>query len=76
MDQDKLHELDKKVSVIEADIRTIKVNHLAHIEKDMASVLSKLDKQESRFYTLLTSVLGVLVASVGALLVMVIGFGN
>lgn len=76
MDQDKLHELDKKVSVIEADIRTIKENHLAHIEKDMDTVLAKLEQMDSRMFGLLTASVCILVAAVGALVFMGLNFGN
>lgn len=76
MDQDKLHELDKKVSVIEADIRTIKQNHLAHIEKDMDAVLAKLEQMDSRIFGLLTASLSILVAAVGGLVLMGLNFGN
>ena len=76
MQDEKYHELDKKVSVIENDIRTIKDNHLAHIEKDMDTVLAKLEQMDSRMFGLLTASLCILVAAVGALVVMGLNFGN
>ena len=73
---DRFHELDKKVSIIEADIRTIKENHLAHIEEDVALILSKLDRNESRLIAGLTGLVGILVAAVGALVFVGLTYGN
>ena len=73
---DRFHELDKKVSIIEADIRTIKENHLAHIEEDVASILSKLDRNDSRLIAGLAGSVGILVAAVGALVFVGLTYGN
>ena len=73
---ERFYELDKKVTVIEADIRTIKENHLAHIEADVASILSKLDRNDNRLIAGLAGFVCILVAAVGALVFVGLTYGN
>lgn len=73
---ERFYEMDKKVSLIEADIRTIKENHLAHIEADVASILSKLDRNDSRLIAGLAGFVCILVAAVGALVFVGLTYGN
>ena len=73
---ERFYELDKKVTVIEADIRTIKENHLAHIEADVASILSKLDRNDNRLITGLATFVCILVAAVGTLVFVGLTYGN
>lgn len=73
---ERFYELDKKVSIIEADIRTIKENHLAHIEADVASILSKLDRNDNRLIAGLAGFVCILVAAVGALVFVGLTYGN
>lgn len=73
---ERFYEMDKKVSLIEADIRTIKENHLAHIEADVASILSKLDRNDNRLIAGLAGFVCILVAAVGALVFVGLTYGN
>ena len=49
----------KQIDDIKADIASIKDNHLAHIEADMASMDKRIEKMDNRLWW----VLGLLVAS-------------
>jgi hypothetical protein len=40
----------ERIIKIESDIETIKNNHLAHIEKDMASLKKTVDKVDNRIW--------------------------
>lgn len=46
------HTVDKEIALIKQDINTIKDNHLAHIEKDMNKIHSKVDKIDNRLWWL------------------------
>jgi hypothetical protein len=47
MEQD---EVKTEIALIKKDINTIKDNHLAHIEKDMNRIHTKVDKIDSRLW--------------------------
>ena len=50
---------EKRITQIETDIKTIKDNHLAHIEKDMSKLDKRIEKMDMRLWW----VLGIMVAS-------------
>ena len=62
MSEPDLQEIDKKVTVIEAILHRLETNHLAHIEKDVAS----LDKK-------VWMILGGITLQLAALLIAVVG---
>lgn len=47
MEQD---EVKTEIALIKQDINTIKDNHLAHIEKDMNRIHTKVDKIDNRLW--------------------------
>ena len=49
MEQD---EVKTEIALIKQDINTIKDNHLAHIEKDMNRIHTKVDKIDNRLWWL------------------------
>jgi len=46
----KQDEVKTEIALIKKDISTIKDNHLAHIEKDMNRIHTKVDKIDSRLW--------------------------
>lgn len=62
MSEPDLQEIDKKVTVIEAILHRLETNHIAHIEKDVAS----LDKK-------VWMILGGITIQLAALLVAIVG---
>lgn len=57
--EEQVTENSMMLKVLERDISTIKDNHLAHMEKDMAGMNKKIEKIDARIWW----VLGLLVAS-------------
>ena len=45
-------EVKTEIALIKQDINTIKDNHLAHIEKDMNRIHTKVDKIDNRLWWL------------------------
>ena len=45
-------EVKTEIALIKKDINTIKDNHLAHIEKDMNRIHTKVDKIDNRLWWL------------------------
>jgi len=62
MSEPNLQEIDKKVTVIEAILNRLETNHIAHLEKDVAS----LDKK-------VWMILGGITIQLTALLIAVVG---
>ncbi len=62
MSEPNLQEIDKKVTVIEAILNRLETNHIAHLEKDVAS----LDKK-------VWMILGGITIQLTALLISVVG---
>jgi hypothetical protein len=48
----KQDEVKTEIALIKQDINTIKDNHLAHIEKDMNRIHTKVDKIDNRLWWL------------------------
>ena len=46
----KQDEVKTEIALIKQDINTIKDNHLAHIEKDMNRIHTKVDKIDNRLW--------------------------
>jgi hypothetical protein len=46
------------------EIKVIKENHLAHIEKDMNSMSKQIDKMDSRLWWIFTMIVGGVVGSI------------
>lgn len=56
---------DTEIALIKKDIETIKDNHLAHIEKDMNKMSTKIDRIDNRLWWLAGIII---VATVGPLI--------
>jgi len=46
------------------EIKVIKENHLAHIEKDMSSMSKQIDKMDSRLWWIFTIIVGGVISSI------------
>jgi len=46
------------------EIKIIKENHLAHIEKDMSSMSKQIDKMDSRLWWIFTMIVGGVISSI------------
>jgi hypothetical protein len=46
------------------EIKVIKENHLAHIEKDMSSMSKQIDKMDSRLWWIFTMIVGGVISSI------------
>ena len=55
-----MKKIEQEVQEIKTDIKIIKENHLAHIEKDVNRIDKKMEKMANRVW----AILGLLVASV------------
>ena len=55
---------EKRITQIETDIKTIKDNHLAHIEKDMSNMDSRIEKMDMRLWAILILLVGSVVVGV------------
>jgi len=55
-----MKDIEQEVQEIKTDIKIIKENHLAHIEKDVFKMEKKIEKMDNRVW----AILGLLVASV------------
>jgi hypothetical protein len=55
-----MKKIEQEVQEIKTDIKIIKENHLAHIEKDVNRIDKKMEKMDNRVW----AILGLLVASV------------
>ena len=53
------------------EIKIIKENHLAHIEKDMSSMSKQIDKMDSRLWWIFTIIVG---GVVGAVIAKALGY--
>ena len=52
----RLTQLEIDTRIIKTDIKTIKDNHLAHIESNMGSLDRKLEKLDNRVWAILLSI--------------------
>lgn len=52
----RLTQLEIDTRIIKTDIKTIKDNHLAHIESNMGSLDRKLEKLDNRVWAVLLSI--------------------
>ena len=52
----RLTQLEIDTRIIKTDIKTIKDNHLAHIESNMGSLDRKLDKLDNRVWAILFAI--------------------
>lgn len=55
---------ENRITQIETDIKTIKDNHLAHIEKDMSSMDRRIEKMDMRLWAILILLVGSVVVGV------------
>lgn len=55
-----MKKIEQEVQEIKTDIKIIKENHLAHIEKDVNRMDKKMEKMDNRVW----AILGLLMASV------------
>ena len=55
---------EKRITQIETDIKTIKDNHLAHIEKDMSNMDRRIEKMDMRLWAILILLVGSVVVGV------------
>ena len=55
---------EKRITQIETDIKTIKDNHLAHIEKDMSRMDKRIEKMDMRLWAILILLVGSVVVGV------------
>lgn len=55
---------EKRITQIETDIKTIKDNHLAHIEKDMSKLDKRVERMDMRLWAILILLVGSVVVGV------------
>jgi len=62
----RLTQLEIDANIIKTDIKTIKNNHLAHIESNMGSLDRKLEKLDNRVWAILFSIVALALSNIVA----------